>query len=428
MQLFKNPSEVTLKKLVAALIDGSSDPFIRVKRIHDWITLRIAYDANLLQRLASGRHPQGSIEVYTLLRYRRTNCAGFARLFRSMCRLAGIKSVIINGWIKSTATVGGVLTTHDWNAVQINGSWYMVDCSSNSRSFYTRGKSGRLMRYSQRCDHLFISPAAKRLAYLARDPAWQLAQPVISYETFHRAPRVSISFAKYGLSFRTDLQRMRKTRRIKEGSILRLSDCFLMDGSPVELDLNTPRGVFLNIYLLDRHGKPWPEYVTVLHGTGSAKLRVSAPQPGGYTVIIHARDLSAPGTVKEVYRFHLDARRSGNRIKATAEETYAAPLLGVSITQISRSGDGRTIIKIAAPREVAAVSVVRNRQGVPLQGVVAKKRIRTGWQFTYSLPKEAASIGISAKAYPDRLRKGFQRVFTVALPLLKIPVLPADSK
>lgn len=65
----------------------------------------------------------------TLVKHRKTACTGYAYLLREMLTLAGIKSKIIDGYGR-TATIKlneQSLPNHSWNAVELNGKWYLCD-------------------------------------------------------------------------------------------------------------------------------------------------------------------------------------------------------------------------------------------------------------------------------------------------------------
>ena len=108
----------------------------KVRAIYYWVTENIAYDYKLL---ANG-FPifYGDPDRYYDFMIRRTLqkkmgvCSQYAMLFAELCKHAGITCAVVEGWGLSTPNnVLRILvedvSNHAWNAVRINGQWYLMD-------------------------------------------------------------------------------------------------------------------------------------------------------------------------------------------------------------------------------------------------------------------------------------------------------------
>ncbi|MDR2536000.1 MAG: hypothetical protein LBD29_08230, partial [Treponema sp.] len=122
-KVFTEP-EAALPKVVASLIDGVSDQFLKAKILHDWICDTVAYDPDMY---ISGRIVDQ--DYVSVLKKKQAVCSGYTNLYNQMCGLANIESMGINGYSKGPGYTGkiGKDIDHAWNGVKINGRWYLVD-------------------------------------------------------------------------------------------------------------------------------------------------------------------------------------------------------------------------------------------------------------------------------------------------------------
>ena len=89
--------ERKLPDLVAYLAKGSDDPFLTVKRIHDWIALNIAYDTSVPY---GGKPPRQ--HWASVLAERKGVCSGYSELFKKMAEIAGFACDIAGGYSRGT--------------------------------------------------------------------------------------------------------------------------------------------------------------------------------------------------------------------------------------------------------------------------------------------------------------------------------------
>ena len=81
----------------------------KANAIASYISKTVHYDSNCRYRMFA----------YSALMECRAVCAGYSRLFRSMCAECGIKAICVDGMKDGVP--------HEWNKVLINGKWHKMD-------------------------------------------------------------------------------------------------------------------------------------------------------------------------------------------------------------------------------------------------------------------------------------------------------------
>jgi len=97
-----------VREVLDRLITPEMNDHQRVKVIHDWIVLRLAYDVGLNRYTA-----------YEALRTGKAVCQGYALLAYKMFNAAGIPARIVEGAVPES--------DHAWNLVRVGGRWYHLD-------------------------------------------------------------------------------------------------------------------------------------------------------------------------------------------------------------------------------------------------------------------------------------------------------------
>ncbi|PKP05032.1 MAG: hypothetical protein CVU11_02500 [Bacteroidetes bacterium HGW-Bacteroidetes-6] len=113
--------------LAHRLTKGLESDSAKVCAIHSWITHKIKYDVKKFKRFDYAHVP-----VKKILRRRKAVCVGYADLFTALCRYSGINAIDVSGYSRNIfydVGDGFFLADHAWNAVQINGTWKLVDAT-----------------------------------------------------------------------------------------------------------------------------------------------------------------------------------------------------------------------------------------------------------------------------------------------------------
>lgn len=182
--------EPSLEAVARFITAREPDPFRRVKALHDWVVTRLDYDQAALQ---AGRRPPQDAEAVFLSR--RAVCEGYARLLVALGQHAGVRVVYVTGEVREPE---GALATegHAWNAVELEGAWYLVDATWNDALVAGGGSHYRL-------DYLFIPPALAVLDHFPDEPRWQLLEQPLTRAEFLRQPLARPALAKEGLTLVT---------------------------------------------------------------------------------------------------------------------------------------------------------------------------------------------------------------------------------
>lgn len=101
-----------VRDVLAWLIKPGMNDHQKVKAIHDWIVLRLAYDTSLARYTAFDALSTGEAV-----------CQGYALLAYKMLNAAGLPARIVEGKVDTG--------DHAWNLVRIGGSWYHLDATWN---------------------------------------------------------------------------------------------------------------------------------------------------------------------------------------------------------------------------------------------------------------------------------------------------------
>lgn len=122
----------------------------KFRAIYQWVCANIEFDYELFRLNREKRDRYDSPEAlmawnkkFTPLVFRhlvlekKTVCTGYAWLVQRLATHAAIPCVIVNGYGR-TAKAGNLISgkpNHSWNAVQLNGKWYLCDPTWSSGSY-----------------------------------------------------------------------------------------------------------------------------------------------------------------------------------------------------------------------------------------------------------------------------------------------------
>jgi len=141
--LFSGHPITNLYDLSRKLTDPLPDQFDKFRAIYKWVCDNIENDPyyflkNKEKREAFKNNPEKlaawnrelNIKVFDkLLKDHKTICTGYAYLIKELANYAGINCVIVDGYGRTTqSNIGGEgVANHSWNAVELNGEWFLCD-------------------------------------------------------------------------------------------------------------------------------------------------------------------------------------------------------------------------------------------------------------------------------------------------------------
>jgi len=208
-------AESGIQSVAAYVVQNESDPFLRVKALHDWAVSRLHYDK---ESITGERKPQDAESVF---RNRMGVCEGYARLMVEFGRFADIPIEYVVGEVRERD--GKVASSgHAWNTVKLGEQWYFLDATWDDPT-----SAGDAPADNYQTDYLFTPPSVAIFDHLPEDPRWQLLDRPLDRGEFLRQPMASPGFAKLGLT-------------------LLSPDRPLVDAKgSVKVELENPRGLFM---------------------------------------------------------------------------------------------------------------------------------------------------------------------------------------
>lgn len=209
--------ESSIESLARAIAEREADPYLRVKAMHDWVAEHIAYDAPAYE--AGDYPPQDAPAVFE----RRVGvCAGYANLMVAMGEAMGEHVVYVGGHVRDEDDgVSG--EGHAWNAVEIEGRWYLLDATWDAGSV-----DGPRFEKAYKSDYFMTPPDLFVSDHFPDDEAWQLREDPMSRGEFVRQPRLRPTFYRAGFTLVSPRRSHVTVRRTFEASVRSERGHFLM--------------------------------------------------------------------------------------------------------------------------------------------------------------------------------------------------------
>ena len=173
------------------------------RAIYTWVSTNIESDHNYYLKNKKKRkqlqndslglsnwNKQFRIKVFDrLLNEQRTVCTGYAYLVRELAALAGINCKIIDGYGRTvTANIGeSSVPNHSWNAVQLNGKWYLCDATFSSGSYHY---SENMFIPDYQDGYFLAEPELFAKSHYPLDTAWILMDEKPDFKSFLEAPLI----------------------------------------------------------------------------------------------------------------------------------------------------------------------------------------------------------------------------------------------
>jgi transglutaminase-like putative cysteine protease len=267
--------EKDLVTVAKYLVSGEKDPFQRIKALHDYVANRVEYDVPAYR---SRNFPPQTPEA--VFQNRRAVCAGYANLFAAMGQAVGEEIVTLTGDVP-TPTESWEFESHAWNAVRIEGEWYLVDVTWNAGYV-----NGDVFTRQYKTEYLFMPPREFLQRHLPEEPAWQLLEKPLERGEAMRQARAYIQERHAHL---LDPQKPRTERptgekRVWEGIRILAPSA---PGSEVRgrfiVELDNPRGLPAEVVIVnlqDSSQEPCPpeyrgrRYACTVLSRGSYRIQV----------------------------------------------------------------------------------------------------------------------------------------------------------
>ena len=194
--------------LAYALTKDYSTEKEKLRSIFSWITDHIAYRvrknyANVQVNNRSNRlvfadtawKSGNDVVAETVLQNKSAVCDGYARLFKTLCDYAGLRSAIISGFAKGDFSRQlKFRCNHTWNAVYIDSAWQLLDVTWASG--YTNYSGDEFVkRYDE--TYFLAAPQDFIRDHFPDDLRWTLMDEPTLPREFNSTPYRNKSFSKY---------------------------------------------------------------------------------------------------------------------------------------------------------------------------------------------------------------------------------------
>jgi transglutaminase/protease-like cytokinesis protein 3 len=187
--------ETSLAPLARYLVEPATNDKQKARAIYRWITDRIAYDT---ESFFAHQHPDEAPEL--TLKRRKALCGGYAMLFKSLCKEAGVKAVVVEGKVKGigySESDPSSTGLHGWNSVKLGDEWYLVDATWGAGSINDKSK-----KFEKRFQEFYFltPPEALIFTHFPRKENCQLLDEPITEKDFDRQPKASARFFEVGVT------------------------------------------------------------------------------------------------------------------------------------------------------------------------------------------------------------------------------------
>lgn len=184
---YKNEKLTNLPDLAQKLTTGLTTDVERFRAIFKWVCSNVSNDYKLYSKnkRKRKRFQNDSLQlkewntkftkiVFKKLRkQRKTLCTGYAYIIKELAKYANIRCKMIHGFARtSTIDVEELNTSnHSWNAVQLNGKWYLCDPTWASG---IPDAASNVFQFDFNSGLFLTNPSIFAINHFPADPKWLL--------------------------------------------------------------------------------------------------------------------------------------------------------------------------------------------------------------------------------------------------------------
>ncbi|MDR2630897.1 MAG: hypothetical protein LBC60_08255 [Spirochaetaceae bacterium] len=257
-----NDPPAYVRQAAAYITRNAKNSFDKVKKIHDFVTLTIRYDADAF--LADRKTPQ---DYASVLKSGLALGDGYANVLKRFCDVLGIECEVIYGYGRGAgfspfANERPGNTNHAWNIVFIDDAGYLIDCTWDAGNL----RDGSFHQ-GYTTDYLFLRPEYFIYSHFPENPRQQLLEKPLSRADFSRLP---LFRPKYFETFSA-----------KDGSLAKI----LRAAGKTELDFSAKAGFTPNVEVYDETGNNKLEHLAFVQKNRDLyRVLLTFPTPKNYVV------------------------------------------------------------------------------------------------------------------------------------------------
>ncbi|MBO0930400.1 transglutaminase domain-containing protein [Fibrella aquatilis] len=181
----------SLQSLSEYLTSPARTDLAKARSIYAWITSHVRYD---MSTYTGASYASEIAYANRALQSRRTVCTGFALLFKQLLTRAGVEAITVKGFSRYADSQAGLPTggiDHEWNAVRLDGDWYLFDLTWAC----TTAQKGRPNDF-----YFMTDPQAFIAQHLPLQSRWQLLDRPVSKPDFDRFPKYYDAYFTLGFT------------------------------------------------------------------------------------------------------------------------------------------------------------------------------------------------------------------------------------
>jgi transglutaminase/protease-like cytokinesis protein 3 len=280
-------------ELAALLSRNATTDLEKARLIYSWITNNISYDA---AAFFDGSYTRKDPSPEAVLSSRLAVCSGYAYLFQALAKEMNLKASVIEGYAKSDSYGVGMdkNVNHAWNAIEIDGSWYLVDATWGAGTLEGTTFKPKFNPY-----YFAIEPQQFIYSHYPVKEKWQLLSQPYPRAEFDRLPKVFSHFFKHNLQFISH-----KTQQIQANGRL-------------DVILNAPADTLISAQLLSGSSRLDDSYTFVQRQGNRVVISTSAPKAGDYELAIFAKNKQDSGHYYQAISYNLQLTGAGEDFPKT---------------------------------------------------------------------------------------------------------------
>ena len=274
-----------LEELTSQLIKQAKNDREKLRSIFVWIAHNIQYDKELSEK--DKRYFDDVSPVKTFQR-KRTVCSGYSLLAEKMMSDAlGRKVYYVGGNSKG---YGVELHSHAWNAVELEGKWYFIDCTWGAG--YLDSEKDFIKEFN---DFYFLTPPELFIyTHLPDDSKWQRLEKPITKEEFTDLVKITPNYFKYSINM------ISHNKSVIEAD------------SALSIKLVSQEDILFTSTLDDLESKYFDRYVFTQKKSNSWEVNVLFPKPGAHRVRIYGKPKGQEGSYPEILSYAVSVNKIGN--------------------------------------------------------------------------------------------------------------------